>query len=197
VQETCAVVILAGGEGRRLGYTDKALVRAAGQPLLALGLARLRPQVAHIVLSANGDPARFAAFGLPVVADALNDAGPLAGIAAAAAYCATTWPAVTALITIPVDVPLPPLDLVARLMRPHAAGVVVAEADGRRQWAIARWQLCAALALTDPLHAGLRRVEDAIQAAGITTVSFPEAGAFRNINTPDDLAQLERTLTQI
>jgi molybdenum cofactor guanylyltransferase len=197
VQETCAVVILAGGEGRRLGNVDKALVMAAGQPLLAHSLARLRPQAQHIVLSANGATNRFAAFELPVVADAVPDAGPLAGIAATAAYCATRWPTVRALVTIPVDVPRPPPDLVERLVQPQTSDIVVAEADGRRQWAIARWPLAAALALAEPVNAGLRRMEEAIQAVGYTTVSFAQVDAFHNINTPDDLAQLERTLTQI
>jgi molybdopterin-guanine dinucleotide biosynthesis protein A len=74
-----AGVILAGGLARRMGGGDKALLLLGGEPLLARVIARLRPQVEEIVLNANGDPARFARFGLPVVPDTVKGfAGPLA-----------------------------------------------------------------------------------------------------------------------
>ncbi len=196
MQETCAIAILAGGEGRRLGRADKALVSVGGKPMLALALDRVRPQARHILLSANGDPQRFSAFGLPVVADAQADAGPLAGIAAAAGYCARHWPDVQRLISLPVDVPCPPADLAARLLQSDAAKVAVAEADGRRQWAIACWPMPAAQALASAIAAGTRRIEDAVRATGWQAVPFAEAAAFRNVNTPADLAELERALTQ-
>lgn len=198
-QDTVALAILAGGGGRRLGGADKALVRAAGRPLLAHLLDRVRPQADRIVLSANGDPARFRAFGLPVVADTVPDAGPLAGIAAAAAYAAAEWPAVRWLATLPVDTPCPPADLVARLA--DAAGrtgkVAAAEAGGRRHWGTACWPLAAALGLAPAVRdKGLRRLEDAIRAAGLVGVAFGDANAFANVNTPRDLAGLERLLTR-
>ena len=80
-------VILAGGQGRRMGGQDKALVALAGPPLLAHVIARLEPQVERLALSANGDPARFARYGLPILPDALG-AGPLAGVLAALRWAA-------------------------------------------------------------------------------------------------------------
>src|SRR3990172_4670992 len=82
-------VVLAGGKSSRMGGGDKALLPLGGRPLLVHVFERLRPQVAEIVLNANGDPGRFAAFGLPLVPDRLDgQMGPLAGIHAA---LPSTW----------------------------------------------------------------------------------------------------------
>lgn len=204
MQDTVALAVLAGGGGRRLGGADKALVEAAGRPLLAHLLQRLRPQGGRIVLSANGEPARFAPFGLPVVADRVADAGPLAGIAAAAAHAAAAWPGVRWLVTVPVDTPCPPGDLVARLLAAAMAEgdsgatepVAVAEAAGRLHWGTACWPLAAALRLDAAVRAGARRLEAAIRTQGLVAVPFAEADAFANINRPDDLAALVRLLTR-
>src|SRR3954452_2617992 len=76
-------LVLAGGLARRMGGGDKALIRIGNETILERTLTRLTPQVGGVVLNANGDPARFASFGLPVVADSVPDfAGPLAGILA-------------------------------------------------------------------------------------------------------------------
>ena len=84
-----AGVILAGGLARRMGGGDKALLRLGGETLLARVIARIKPQVGEMVLNANGDPARFAEFGLPVVADTVEGfAGPLAGILAGMRWAA-------------------------------------------------------------------------------------------------------------
>lgn len=195
MQDTVALAILAGGQGRRLGGGDKALLPIAGRPLLAHLLDRLRPQAARIVLSANGDPARFAAFSLPVVADAVADAGPLAGIAATAAYCVATWPDTRRLVTIPVDTPCPPADLVARLTAAPEELVAVAAAGGRLHWGTACWQLSAALRLDAAVRGtGLRRLEEAARAEGIAPVPFADADAFTNINTPENLKSAIRLL---
>lgn len=196
MQDTIAIAVLAGGQGRRMGGQDKALLQLSGQPLLGHLLGRLQPQANQIVLSANGDPARFSAFGLPVVADDIADAGPLAGILAAAAYCQTKWPQTQRLITIPVDTPFPPPDLVQRLTLAPDSGVGVAQAGGRLHWAVACWPMAAARRLTAAVHnAGLRRLETAIRAEGFTAVPFACANAFANINTPDDLKDLSALLT--
>ena len=86
-------IVLAGGKSSRMGGGDKALLPLGGRPLLAHVVARLRPQVAEIVLNANDDPGRFAAFGLPLVADRLaGQMGPLAGIHAGLAWAKANRP---------------------------------------------------------------------------------------------------------
>jgi molybdopterin-guanine dinucleotide biosynthesis protein A len=179
-----------------MGGADKALVPVAGKPLLAHVLARLEPQVSRIVLSANGDPARFAEFGLPVVADAEPDQGPLAGIVAGAEACQWLWPTVTHMMTVPVDVPLLPGDLLTTMtakgltLRPLAA-----RAGGRTHWTIGLWPLSAALALAPHVsQKGLRRLEDAFGLYGGETVDFANAEAFMNINSIEDAKNIERLL---
>ena len=109
-----AGVILAGGLARRMGGGDKALLRLGRETLLARVIARLRPQVGEMVLNANGDPTRFAEFGLPVVADTVGGfAGPLAGILEGMRWAAAKG--YTHVASAAGDTPFFPADLVARL----------------------------------------------------------------------------------
>lgn len=109
-----AGVILAGGLSRRMGGGDKCLLPLGGRPILAHVIERLRPQVGPLVLNANGDPGRFAAFGLPVVADGWPGfAGPLAGLLAGMDWAAARGLPLVA--TAAADTPFFPRDLVARL----------------------------------------------------------------------------------
>ena len=199
MQDTVAVVILAGGGGRRLGGVDKALLPLAGRPLLAHVLARLRPQADNILLSADGDPARFDAFGLPVVADALPDQGPLAGIAAAAAECQRRWPEVLWLATVPVDMPFSPLDLIERLRAGAGGGkAAVAEAGGRMHWTAALWPVSGAAALRSKIEeGGLRRLQAGLDSVGWHAVPFPEPDAFTNVNREEDLEIAARLLIDL
>src|SRR5436190_5992522 len=117
-------LLLAGGLSRRMGGGDKALRLLGGRTLLDHVIDRLRPQVAALVLNANGDPARFARFGLPVVADSVPDfAGPLAGILAGLDWTAANRPDCPLVVSLATDAPFLPPDLVARL-------VAGREADG-------------------------------------------------------------------
>ncbi len=147
---------LAGGQGRRMGGVDKAMVRLAGQTLMARVFARLAPQVAVVAISANGDPARFATFGVavlpdaPLVADApvLPEmmparqpvgplAGPLAGLLAGARWALAAHRGAL-LLCVPCDVPFLPVDLVARL---EAAGAPCCAASfGQLHPLAALWQ---------------------------------------------------------
>jgi molybdopterin-guanine dinucleotide biosynthesis protein A len=121
-----AGVILAGGLARRMGGGDKALLELAGQTLLARVIARLKPQVGEMVLNANGDPARFAEFGLPVVPDTVEGfAGPLAGILAGMRWAAAKG--YTHVASAAGDTPFFPADLVARLAGAvHSSGHPIA-----------------------------------------------------------------------
>jgi len=112
-----AGVLLAGGKSQRMGGGDKCLRPLGGRPLLAHVIERVRPQLRDLVLNANGDPARFASFGLPVAPDTIPDfAGPLAGVLAGMDWAAANAPDCPWIVTIPADSPFLPGDLVARLL---------------------------------------------------------------------------------
>src|SRR5213082_868580 len=118
-------LVLAGGLARRMGGGDKARIHVGGKTILERVLARLTPQCARVILNANGDPARFADAGLPVVADSVPDfAGPLAGILAGLDWAAAHAPDIAEVASVPGDCPFLPGDLVARLEAARAAAGV-------------------------------------------------------------------------
>ncbi|MGU3494948.1 molybdenum cofactor guanylyltransferase MobA [Xanthobacteraceae bacterium A53D] len=187
-------LILAGGLGRRMGGVDKALVDLAGRPLLSHVLDRLAPQVDQILLSANGPPERFAAFGLKVMPDTLPDhPGPLAGVLAGMEALAGHLPDHALLLSVPADAPLIPADLAARLLAARqAAGSVMAHATsgGRDHPVVALWPLGLRHVLRAYLEAGERRVYGFIRQQGSTPTDWACAGydPFQNVNTPEDVA---------
>ncbi len=184
-------VILAGGRARRMGGGDKALLKLRGRPLLDHVLERVRPQVRAVALSANGDPARFAGWGLEVLADATPDyPGPLAGILAGMRWARRAYPEERLLLSAPTDSPLLPMDLVARLLAARGDCVVCAASAGRIHPVVALWPVVLADALAATLAAGRGGVAAFAEARGLTRVDFPvgEADPFLNINAPADLA---------
>jgi molybdenum cofactor guanylyltransferase len=182
-----AALVLAGGKASRLGGGDKPLLPLAGATLLDLVLARLRPQASTIAVSANGDPARFARFGLPVLPDAQGHAGPLAGVAAGMAWAAKCG--ADTLLTVPGDTPFIPADLVTRL----AAAPAWAVSDGAVHPLIALWPTQEAARLNAWLADGLDlRVKSFGTALLMRAVTFEETpDPFFNINTPADLAEAQ------
>lgn len=186
-----AAVILAGGQSRRMG-ADKALVRLAGRPLLAHVQRALAPQVAALAISANGDPARFAGFGLPVLPDT-RPLGPLSGVLAGLHWAAAQG--AEALVTAPVDAPFLPEDLVARLAEGGCDSPALAESGGRLHPALGLWPVALAGALEAFLASGAKaRVRDFALAQGGRVVAFPDPARFLNLNTPEDLAGAEARL---
>lgn len=192
-------VILAGGQARRMGGVDKALLPLAGRPLLAHVIDRFRPQVGRLVLSANGDPGRFAAFGLPVIADPLDEnVGPLAGLAAACLWAAAQPNPPRFVATISVDTPFLPRDLVTRLLdaqHPERPVIVTAATAGRLHPVAALHPVEFAAGLLDGLRDGsIRRVMDWVESHPHAVVDFAPARGrdpFANLNTPADLAAAE------
>ena len=181
----CAVV-LAGGAGRRMGGADKPLLAFRGEALIARILRTIGPQVTAAAISANGDPARYAGFGLPVLADrAFAGAGPLAGVLAGLAWA--DGAGAEALLSVPGDVPFLPGDLVARLL----PGPSWAEGGGRVHPLIALWPVAAEERLRAHLVAGgSRAVRVFGEALGMRVVAF--AGeSFANLNTPGEWAAAE------
>ncbi|MGK7865827.1 molybdenum cofactor guanylyltransferase MobA [Falsiroseomonas sp. E2-1-a20] len=193
-------VVLAGGLARRMGGGDKPLRLLAGRPLLAHVLDRLWPQVPAVVLNANGDPARFAAWGLPVVPDGLPDhPGPLAGILAALDWAAAQRPDLPWVVSVPGDSPLIPLDLVARLHAAReAAGVPLACAlsAGQTHPPIGLWPVALRQALREALMAGERKIDRWTARHGIAHAEWPvlPVDPFFNANAPEDLAAAEALL---
>ena len=195
-------VLLAGGLARRMGGGDKPMRRIGGSTILERVIARLQPQCDGLILNANGDPARFADFGLPVVADTVeNFPGPLAGILAALDWAAINRPEISLVLSAAADCPFLPHDLVTRLYQAlvkENAQLAVAASDGQSHPVIGLWSV----ALRDELRHALV-VED-IRNVGrwtaryrLATVTWQTApiDPFFNANTMDDIAEAERLAT--
>lgn len=193
-------VLLAGGQGRRMrfpdGGGDKSLKLLGGRPLLTHVAARLAPQVERLALNANGDPARFADWNLPVIADEVGGhPGPMAGILAGMA-----WAEVAAdIVSAPTDTPFLPLDVVDRLLaarKAEDADIAVAASGPHVHFATALWPVRLAGALRLMLDEGMRRIEDFQKPYRVAVVRYAtDAGdPFLNINTPEDLAAAEKQI---
>ena len=192
-------VLLAGGLARRMGGGDKPMRTIGGRTILDRVIARLQPQCDGLLLNANGDPARFAAFGLPVIPDGVADfPGPLAGILAGLDWAAANRPEVKWILSAAADCPFLPRDLVARLvaaLREENAELAVAATDGQSHpviglWSVAlREQLRHALVVED-----IRKIDRWTARYKLVTVTWPvqPLDPFFNANTMDDIAEAER-----
>jgi molybdopterin-guanine dinucleotide biosynthesis protein A len=192
-------VVLAGGLARRMGGGDKPLREIGGQTILARVIARLKPQCECLLLSANGDPLRFAPFGLPVIADGVKHyPGPLAGVLAGLDWAASHEPNAQWLLSAPGDCPFLPRDLVVRLreaLSAEYAELAVAASQGRSHPVIGLWKVALRDALREALVVeGLRKVEDWTRRYRVATVAWPAEplDPFFNANTVEDLAEAER-----
>jgi molybdopterin-guanine dinucleotide biosynthesis protein A len=193
-------VVLAGGLARRMGGGDKPLRTVLGRPLLDHLLDRLRPQVPAIVLNANGDPARFAAYGLAVIPDTLPDhPGPLAGILAALDHAAAHRPDLPWVVSVTGDAPFIPADLVARLHEARAAAGVplaCARSAGQAHPPIGLWPVALREELRAALLAGERKIDRWTARFGCAPADWPAEpfDPFFNANAPEDLSEAERIL---
>lgn len=196
-------LVLAGGLARRMGGGDKALIRIGGATILERVLERLKPTCAGMALNANGDPARFASFGLPVIADSVAGfAGPLAGILAGLDWVKGHAPGIEWLVSVPGDCPFLPRDLVPRLHAARAAAaapLACAQSGAWRHPVVGLWPV----GLRDDLrHAlvaeGLRKIEGWTARHGVALAGWPAepVDPFFNVNTPDDVAEATRLAAQ-
>jgi molybdopterin-guanine dinucleotide biosynthesis protein A len=196
-------VLLAGGLARRMGGGDKCLLELAGKPLLAHAIERLAPQTEALVLNANGDPARFAAFGLDVVPDSVAGyAGPLAGVLAGMEWAKRNRPSARWIATAASDTPFFPRDYVARLLeaaQPHHPAIAMAASDGREHPVFALWPVALMGDLRNALAQGTRKILDWTDRHTTLSVSFEmvdgpdgEVDPFFNANQPEDLELAER-----
>ncbi|WP_349619498.1 molybdenum cofactor guanylyltransferase MobA [Azospirillum argentinense] len=196
-----AGVLLAGGLSRRMGGGDKSLRTLGGRSILERIVATVRPQVGPLVLNANGDPARFAAFGLPVAADVVEGfAGPLAGVLTGMEWARANAPDCRWLASFATDAPFIPDDLVARLVAAverEGADLACARSDGQEHPVFGLWRVD----LADDLRRAM--VEEDMRKVDAWTARYRLAVAdfatdpvdpFFNTNRPDDLAEAERLM---
>jgi molybdopterin-guanine dinucleotide biosynthesis protein A len=188
-----------------MGGGDKGLLELAGKPMLAHVVSRLAPQVGRLVINANGDPARFSAFGLPVVADTIGGfVGPLAGVLAGMRWAARNAPQARWVVTAAGDAPLLPSDLVERLAAAAArrpGTVALAQSHGELHPVIGLWPVALAEDLEEQLRVGVRKVLAWTDRHGTIAVPFPptrvcgiDIDPFFNANTPQELEQLRAML---
>jgi molybdenum cofactor guanylyltransferase len=190
---TIAGILLAGGLSRRMGGGDKCLRPLGTTTILARVIARAQPQVAALALNANGDPDRFAAYRLPVVADSIPDfAGPLAGVLAGLDWAASRGD--THVASFATDAPFLPHDLVARFVAARereGADLVCAASGGRTHPVFGLWPVGLRDALRHAMVAeGIRKVDAWTARYRLAIVDYPTEpfDPFFNTNRPEDLA---------
>jgi molybdopterin-guanine dinucleotide biosynthesis protein A len=204
-------LLLAGGQSRRMseafaeGRGDKGLLEIAGKPMLGHVIERLKPQVGALVINANGDPARFAEFALPIVPDTVEGfAGPLAGILAGLRWSKANAPEATHLVSVSTDAPFLPANLVECLqagLEASTGAIALARSDGGLHPVIGLWPVALADDLEEALRAGTRKVLAWTDRHGTVPVDFPfielkgrSVDPFFNANTPEELAQARELL---
>ncbi len=196
-----AGVLLAGGQSRRMGGGDKCLRELAGQPMLAHIVARIAPQVGALVLNANGDPTRFADFGLPVIEDVVGGfAGPLAGVLTGLEWAAEQTPVADWIVSVPTDAPFLPRDLVVGLthvLKESDADLACAASDGRHHPVVGLWPVSLAGALRRALiDEDVRKIDvwTARYRLAVAEFGVEPVDPFFNANRPEDFAKAAELL---
>jgi molybdopterin-guanine dinucleotide biosynthesis protein A len=195
--------VLAGGLARRMGGGDKARIKIGGLTILQRVLACLAPQCSRVIINANGDPARFADTGLPVVADSVPDfAGPLAGILAGLDWAAVNAPQCELIASAPGDCPFLPNNLVARLHEARVATATSLACARSGEWrhpVVALWPVALREDLRRALvDEGLHKIEIWTARHGVAVADWPAepVDPFFNVNTPEDAACAETLAAQ-
>ena len=198
-----AGVLLAGGLARRMGGGDKCLRPLAGETLLSRVIARAAPQVGPLIVNANGDPARFSSYGLPVVPDVVEGhAGPLAGILTALDWAAEYAPHHPLVASFATDAPFLPRDLVETMVEARdlaGADLACAASGGRTHPVFGLWPVELRADLRDALvEQGERKIDRWTASHRLVEVAFPCAPVdpFFNANREDDLAEAERLIAE-
>jgi molybdopterin-guanine dinucleotide biosynthesis protein A len=196
-------LILAGGLARRMGGGDKARIKIGNKTILQRVLGCLTPQCVRVIINANGDPARFADTGLPVVADSVPDfAGPLAGILAGLDWAAANVPQCDWIASAPGDCPFLPDNLVERLHEARSAAGTPLACARSGQWrhpVVALWPVALREDLRRALiDQGLHKIEIWTARHGVAIADWPDKpiDPFFNVNTPEDAARAEELAAQ-
>ena len=180
-------LVLAGGQGRRMGGVDKGLQMLRGREMVAWVLERLSPQVDEILVNANQNIEAYERFGYRVISDRVRGfAGPLAGLHAGLSAAAHPW-----LVTVPCDSPFLPFDLVDRLRQhadEHDADIAVARTHDQPHPVFALVKTALLPHLTAFLESGGRKIDAWYASLAVVEVPFDDqADAFSNINTRAEL----------
>ena len=197
-------LLLAGGQSRRMGGGDKCMQLLGGVTLLARVIDVARPQVDELILNANGDPARFKEYGLPVVGDVVDGfAGPLAGILTGLEWSRDNRPACSWVASFACDAPFAPNDLISRLsgaIEDQNGELGCASSNGRDQPVIGLWPVALAAELRTALvDEDIRKVDvwTARYRLGRANWAIDPVDPFLNVNRPEDLARAEDVLYSI
>jgi molybdopterin-guanine dinucleotide biosynthesis protein A len=196
-RESITGLVLAGGLARRMGGEDKGLVELAGQPMVEHVLRSLRPQVGPVLINANRNLERYAAYGCPVVPDTLEGhQGPLAGVSRALQCLGTEF-----LLAVPCDAPLLAPDLAGRLYDAcisQAADVAVATDGQRQQPVFLLLRAAVAPSLESYLAGGGRKVDGWLRCVRLAEADLSnEPDTFVNVNDPDERLRIEAQLLSI
>lgn len=194
-------VLLAGGQARRMGGGDKCLRPLGGRPMLAQVIERASPQVDAMMLNANGDPARFANYGLPVVNDVVGGfAGPLAGILTGMRWAEEAHPDAEWLVSIATDTPFFPTDLVEKMLADAEKAnvqIACAASGGRTHPVFGLWSTSLADDLAHAMEReDIRKIDLWTERYSPAVTDFTDStfDPFFNANREDDLAEAERWL---
>ncbi len=185
-------VILAGGQGRRMGGVDKGLRELRGKPMVTWALERFAPQVDEVLINANQNLDVYAGFGHRVISDKIGGyAGPLAGL-----HCGLIAASHPLVATVPCDSPFLPTDLVARLhsaLTTHQAQIAVARTGDQPHPVFCLCQRGLLPHLTEFLAGGGRKIDAWYATLRVAEVAFDdEPQAFSNINTQEELQAFEK-----
>lgn len=191
-------VLLAGGLARRMGGGDKSMQTVGGVPILDRVISRALLQVGTMILNANGDPSRFETFGLPIVADVLDEfPGPLAGVLTAMEWAREHQPQSRWVASFATDAPFLPKDMIERLTEAQSnenAMIVCARSNGRAHPVFALWSV----ALADDLRRamvdeGMRKIDAWTARHRLIHVDFEveDVDPFFNVNKPENLAEAD------
>jgi len=201
IDRSVAGVVLAGGRSKRMGGGHKSLLEVGGITLLERVKTRARPQVDTLMLNVNGDRTPFLRFGLPMMADSIEDfAGPLAGVLTALEWARDGLPDIEWVVSFPVDMPLIPMDLVKGLrntIRSTGADMACAASGGQIHPVVGIWPVKVAAALRKALQIdGVRKVDEFTGGYKIAFAEWTggEADPFLNVNTKSDIKALEARL---
>ena len=183
-------LVLAGGQSRRMGR-DKAYLEFEGETLIHRAIARVEPQVDVLGLSTGPNRERLSEIELPRVFDLEPSEGPVCGILAGLAWARASGGLSARLVTVPIDCPHIPFDLVRKLTQ-QTDDVVFASSAGRHHPVVGSWPASALEVLLDAFHRGERKIDRLAEQIGWTAVDWATdpKDPFYNVNTPEEFTAL-------